>query len=111
MQLTIHGDDYASDAWLGDFVRTTVVFATWHYEVPEAVHVRLAEGPGRHGPYVCCAIEVERPGLGPVASAATGRDPCEAVQRAADRLEVVLHRLQPDVALDAAWPVEERLAA
>ncbi len=109
MKLVLEAKEFDVDAWLHDYVRTTVVFAIWHREVDvDLVHVRLDRAGGDDGAaYVRCSIRAEIPTRGPVASGATGPDVAAAVQQASDLLEVALLRLPSD-AVPAA---PHRLAA
>jgi hypothetical protein len=108
MTLEVNARGLEVDAWLYDYIRTTVVFASWHYDVPEAARVRLDRAVDANGEaYVRCGIEVEQPGHGSAAAGATGPDVCTAVQQASDLLEVALHRPGPAAAVAAV----ERLAA
>jgi len=92
MKLALKAEEFEVDAWLHDFLRTTVVFAIWHHELRvEAVHIRLDRAMDEQGDYVRCALRADTPS-GPVSSGATGADVCEATHEAANLLEVALYR-------------------
>ncbi|MCG8589204.1 MAG: hypothetical protein MJE66_07925 [Proteobacteria bacterium] len=100
MKLVLKAGDLEIDAWLEDYLRTTVVFATWWVRRPavEAVEILLDRvGGGAGSPYVRCALRAERPGRAAVASGATGANVCEAVREASNLLEAALSRPLPPV--------------
>ena len=93
MRFAVRSRDLAMDAWLEDYVRTTVVFAVWHYEPDvESVQVRVEGGTaGAGASKVRCGIEVGTRSRGPVRSEATGNTAWKAVQAAAEAIEVALY--------------------
>ena len=40
MKLEVIAKGLEVDAWLHDYIRTTVVFASWHHDVPQAARVQ-----------------------------------------------------------------------
>ena len=95
MKIVLDSTGIEIDAWLTDYLRSTVVFALWHHEMRvERITVQLDRALDEGGgAYVRCALRALVPGRGPVVSGATGPDACEAVRTAADLLEVALHPL------------------
>lgn len=92
MKLVVEAEGFEIDAWLRDFVETSVVFAIWHHELQvETVLFRLDRATNEEAePYVRCAIRVETQ-RGPISSGATGAGVCEATREAANLLEVALY--------------------
>ena len=93
MDFVFEADDMEIDPWIEDYARTTLLFAIWHHDAKvERVHVsldRVFEEDGE--PYVRCAVVVVTMGSPLVSAGCAGRDLCEAVQGAADRLEVAIY--------------------
>lgn len=100
MERVLDAREFEVDGWMGDYIWSTVGFATWHCEAPVGrMHVELnraAEADGR--PYVRCTLRAELEGCDPIASGATGPDVFEAVREAADLLELALHHPGPAAA-------------
>ena len=94
MRLSIESEGVAVDAELRDFVRATVVFAVWHHEGGcRAVRVRLERAGADPGEARArCQLEADTGLAGRVTAAATGPTAWEAVQKAADLLEVAIFR-------------------
>jgi hypothetical protein len=98
------------DAWIRDYVGTTVVFALWHHALRfDAVHVQLAcPRDEKDDLTVRCDLLAQISSGRVVSSGATGRDLCSAVQEASDLLEAALHRPAAPGPVPAA---PDRLAA
>lgn len=112
MKLVLEARDLEIDAWIRDYVRTTVGFAIWHHALDfEAVHVRLDCARDEQGDaYLRCGLRAQLASGEAVSSGATATDLCNAVQEAADLLEVALYRpARPAPGATPAAP--ERVAA
>lgn len=109
MKLVLEAKGRPVDAWLRDYVRTTVVFAIWRHDLPfEILHVELDGAEDEKGmAYSRCGIRAELRDQAAVTTGATGTDVCSAVQEASDLLEAALHG-PPGGAMEAP---PERLAA
>ena len=112
MKFVLEAEGLEIDAWLRDYVRTTVIFAIWHHTQSfAAVHVQLdCARDEKDDPYVHCGLRAELSNGGAVSSGAMGPDLCSAVQEASDRLEVALYRPHPP-APGPTPAAPERLAA
>ncbi|MDJ0788636.1 MAG: hypothetical protein QNK05_17650 [Myxococcota bacterium] len=120
MILRIDSDSLAKDGieigpFLEEFIRTTVTFSVWHQE-PRVdsvdIHLELVSEPERT-PHFRCMLRAGFLGRRPIASGATGSDLYEAVQEAANLLEVALRqppRPLPPQRLDAPRVVSRRRA-
>jgi hypothetical protein len=109
MKMLLETDGVEADAFLRDFLRVTLGFATWHYESQvTGVRVRLETESDRRGLLEFrCGIHGDTRAHGVVQAGATGRDPCEALQNAADLFEVSLY----ETIEEAPWPGAQPLAA
>ena len=74
MRLEVDATGIGVDVWLGEYLRTTVAFATWHHRhAVDAVDVRLdAEDDGGSGAFFRCTLQAWMPGRAPVTTGATG---------------------------------------
>ena len=90
MQLFLNTNDCPTDAWVEEFLRTTVVFAVWNHREPiRRIRVDLSRPGGKADGTVHCRIEAATERR-VVAAESLDRDLSEAIQTAADRLEVAL---------------------
>ena len=94
MKLIWDAGGIQSDDWLREYLVTTVTFAIWQPGLQiDCLRARLDHVEHEKGAsYVRCALRVEIPGQGHLSSGATGADVYEAIQAAADLLEVALYR-------------------
>ena len=108
MQLELEAHGLAIDPGIRDFVHSTLVFATWHDAHDGRIFVRLARlaATSRESCFQC-VVRAEIRGRSEVLVTARGQHLCEAVQEAADRLEVALCETHSESAPCAA----DRLAA
>lgn len=91
MRLAIETQRCEIDPWLDEYVGTTVAFATWWADRSvERVDVRIERSSGAAGEPFLCRLRATTAGFGIVSAEAGARDCCEAIQEAADRLEVAL---------------------
>jgi hypothetical protein len=98
MKVILETDGVEADAFLRDFVRVNLGFATWHHaSVVAEVRVRLDGRKDRRGLLEFrCGIRAETLEHGAIQAGATGEDPCAALQSAANLFEVALfERTQP----------------
>lgn len=94
MKLVLEAKGLEIDAWIREYVRTTIVFAIWHHALRfDAVHVQLeCARDEKDDLYVRCGILAKLSSGRVVSSGATGPDLCSAVQEASDLLEAALYR-------------------
>ena len=92
MQIVVESGNVPVDAWLSEFLRTTVRFAVWHHtRLPERVTVLLGRADAASGGGVRCYVRAERRNDAQVSAGATGGEASEAIQQACDLLEAALH--------------------
>lgn len=88
MDLTIQSSQLHVDPWLEEFIRHTVLFATWHHEQPIARVLVCLRREGTD--LVRCELLAFKATGDVVGVAASNPQTFEAIQIAADRLEVAL---------------------
>lgn len=105
MDVNIESLGVPVDAWMQQFVRTTVEFAVWHHQLRvNRARVTLEQVPVGAGSRVRCVIEAPvRHGC--ARGEALAAHACEAVHRAADRLEVDLFSKNARVGTAQPHPV------
>ncbi len=93
MRCEIHGSGIDIDLWLREFVMRTSAYAIRHQALSEGrVHVRLSHDGSADGGVIRCEMRMDTRSGEIVACAAEAYEVFEAVQGAADRLEVALIR-------------------
>lgn len=93
MRLAIEAKKIEIDALLSEWIRTTLLFAAWNFDVGvENISIRLDREPDEESVFRYDCGVVAHTEIGPVAAEGTGSDVWAAVQDAADRLEVDLYR-------------------
>ena len=92
MELHIESDSLEIDAPVHDFVRRTLAFATWcdGRRGQFRAHISSADLDGAPASARCTLLAELEDGISLNVSA-EGRDLCESVQNACDRLEADLH--------------------
>ena len=88
MELISRSGDLKVDAWLEEFIRTTVQFAVWR--APKRVDSVCVSLRRRPGGAIACELTATQADGTDVSASGVDRQAFEAIQIAADRLEVSL---------------------